>query len=47
MQEAKKKFWDDEETDLKHELVIKRLIMSYKLMRKNAKEMVLKTDKNS
>jgi len=47
MQEAKKKFWDDEETDLKHELIIKRLIISYKNMRKSEKDKILKTDTNS
>jgi len=47
MQQAKQRFWDEEEEDLKHELIIKRLIISYKNMRKNMKDKDLKKDDNS
>jgi len=47
MQEAKQRFWDEEEEDLKHELVLKRLIASYKNMRKNITDKDLKKDDNS
>lgn len=45
--QAKEKFWDEEETDLKRELIIKRFIVSYKSMKFSKKDKVLKNDLNS
>jgi len=47
LQQAKEKFWDEEETDLKRELIIKRFIMSFKRMKLNDKDKKLKNDLNS
>lgn len=47
LQQAKEKFWDEEETDLKRELIIKRFVVSYKSMKYNRKDKILKNDSNS
>jgi hypothetical protein len=47
LQEAKEKFWDEEETDLKRELIIKRFIYCHRMKKYNEKDMKLKNDSNS
>jgi len=45
--QAKEKFWDEEETDLKNELIMKRLIYSFKHKNFSDKDKMLKNDLNS
>lgn len=47
MQEAKANAWDEEELDLKRELVIKRLVVAYKTKKFNEKNKVYTDDNNS
>jgi len=45
--QAKEKFWDEEETELKNELIVKRLIYSFKHKNYSDKDKMLKNDLNS
>merc|ERR1712127_110616 len=47
LQEAKANAWDEEELDLKRELVIKRLVVAYKTKKFNEKNKVYTDDNNS